>query len=84
MADVIRNCNFILQCPTYWDALGETEEPGVRYCEACQRKVYLCKKEQELQLRIELNQCVAVQLPKLQLPTVGVPSRWQDREGRED
>jgi hypothetical protein len=38
MADVIRNCNFILQCPTYWDSLGETEEPGVRYCEACLRQ----------------------------------------------
>ena len=39
MADVIRNCNFILQCPTYWDALGETEEPSVRYCEPAYARV---------------------------------------------
>ena len=39
-ATFIRNCNFILKCPAYWDELGPTDQEGVRYCGACERKVF--------------------------------------------
>ena len=80
----IRNCSFILKCPAYWDELGPTDQEGVRYCGACERKVFMCNTQDELRVRIEQNDCVAVRLPEHPMrssydrPTLGVPSRNQD------
>ena len=81
---VIRNCNFILECPARWDGLGPTDQEAVRYCDVCQRKVFMCHTEDELRERIEQNECVAVQLPRFVVPMVGVPAREQDWEDAED
>lgn len=86
MPAMIRNCNFILECPARWEELGPTDQENVRYCDACQRKVFMCRTEEELRARIEQNDCVAVTLldrrKRLGYPrvTVGVPSREQDWE----
>ena len=85
-ATFIRNCNFILKCPAYWDELGPTDQEGVRYCGACERKVFMCNTQDELRVRIEQNDRVAVRLfdRRMQFsydrPMLGVPSREQDWE----
>ena len=86
----IRNCNFILKCPAYWDELGPTDQEGVRYCGACERKVFMCNTQHELRVRIERNDCVAVRLPDRlkgaypMMPTLGVPSRLQQWDEESD
>jgi hypothetical protein len=87
---LIRNCNFILECPARWDDLGPTDQEGGRYCDACQRNVFMCNTQDELRVRIEQNDCVAVRLFDRRMrssyprPTLGVPSREQDWEDQED
>ena len=84
----IRNCNFLLKCPAYWDELGPTDQESVRYCGACERMVFMCNTQDELRVRIDQNDCVAVRLPEHPMrlnydgPTLGVPSREQDRKDR--
>ena len=86
MVAMIRNCNFILECLARWEDLGPTEQENERYCGVCQRKVFMCRTDDELRARIEQNDCVAVQLPERPMRpdyprvTVGVPSREQDWE----
>jgi len=82
----IRNRNFILKCPAYRDEFSPTDQEGVRYCSSCERKVFMCNTQDELRVRIEQNDCVAVRLPERPTrsnydgPTLGVPSREQDWE----
>ena len=84
MVAMIRSCNFILECPARWEDLGPTEQENERYCGVCQRKVFMCRTDDELRARIEQNNCVAVQLPRFVSPTLGVPSREQDWEDEND
>jgi len=86
MVDVIRNCRWTYECPLLWAKLRPTDDDDVRYCESCQRRVYICHTEDELRARIEQNDCVAVMqlLPRgrfLPRVTMGVLSRPQNREG---
>jgi len=58
----IQNCSFILDCPAHWNSSGPPDDEGVRYWDACRYKVSICNTQHELRIRIEQNDCVAVQL----------------------
>ncbi len=53
-------CQFSFKCPQVWQLLTPTEQDGVRYCGECQREVFLCSSEEELQTHAKQNHCVAV------------------------
>lgn len=55
----IGNCKFIFKCPKQWDELEETKNPGVRFCNACDRGVYLAEDEETVALLASLDKCVA-------------------------
>lgn len=59
----IQNCsnnNFEFLCPKTWDALKPAFSAGVRHCDQCQRKVYLCSSDKDIALYSSLNYCIAV------------------------
>lgn len=68
----IRNCQFRFQCPKSWDALQQTDDLTIRYCEQCQRTVHYCKTPTELQEAIVKDQCVAVEIVDTSMTRVQV------------
>lgn len=59
---LIQGCEvrFQFQCPKRWDALGETPEAGVRSCDQCQKRVYLCRDTREVAQHARAGHCIAV------------------------
>ena len=57
----IENCKFAFKCPLRWEALRETDDPGIRHCDSCQREVYFCYGPAEAGQRARQGQCVAIQ-----------------------
>ena len=55
----IRNCSWGYKCEKTWDDLLALESSDHRYCDACDRNVYLCKTADELLASVLLNRCVA-------------------------
>ncbi|MFO0824699.1 MAG: TIGR02996 domain-containing protein [Gemmataceae bacterium] len=57
----IENCDdeFAFKCPKKWERLTGTDNPRVRYCLTCDKKVYHCLTTREAQRRAELGLCVA-------------------------
>jgi hypothetical protein len=59
----IQNCHdtdFEFLCPKTWEALKPAFWAGVRQCDQCQRKVYLCDSDKDIALYSSLNYCIAV------------------------
>lgn len=48
--------NFI--CPVGWKNMQRTSDPTVRHCEKCDRDVFLCRTESEVEAK--RGQCVAI------------------------
>ncbi|HVK14925.1 MAG TPA: TIGR02996 domain-containing protein [Gemmataceae bacterium] len=67
----IEEC-FEFSCPKRWEALTATEDPGVRFCDSCQRSVHYSKTMSEARGNAWSGRCVAVQL--------GLPRRRGDLE----
>ena len=59
----IQYCPLTNGCFARWQKLEPIQgEARIRYCEACQRSVYLCQTEEELVRHRALGRCVALQL----------------------
>lgn len=84
---VLENCRvrFSVSCPMQWEALRGTDVPGVRHCDACDRRVYYCSTVRDLQHHALRGNCVAVDLAVPRhpgdlvppAPMAGVPSMPQ-------
>jgi len=59
----IRNCEFKFKCPKLWDELELTDDPNIRTCQECQRRVVFCRTASELKRAITDDECVAVKIP---------------------
>lgn len=68
----IRNCPFRFDCSKTWDALQETEDMTIRFCEQCQRPVHYCKTQSELHEAIVKDQCVLVEIMRTSMNRVQV------------
>ena len=55
----IRNCAWGYKCDKTWDGLIVTDNSDIRFCDACDKQVYMCRTEQELASSVLLNRCVA-------------------------
>ena len=55
----IRNCVWGYKCEKSWDGLIATDNKDIRFCDACDKEVYLCISRQELADSVLLNRCVA-------------------------
>lgn len=52
--------SFGFRCPRTWDALGPTEDPLVRYCNACEERVYFASDIETAERLTFQGRCVAV------------------------
>ena len=60
------SCEFRFKCPKDWRRLERTERDEVRYCQACEREVYLAATQEALAQHKALGHCVAVPLRKVE------------------
>lgn len=79
MTGSIRNCSWGYKCEKTWDDLLAIDRTDHRYCDACEKNVYLCKTTEELSTSVLLNRCVAFH-PKLvdQLGALAATSELED------
>lgn len=60
---LIDNCaasDFEFVCPKKWSDLTKSFVEGVRHCDQCNRKVYLCRTDSDIKLYDSLNYCIAI------------------------
>jgi hypothetical protein len=58
----IENCplDFRFECPRQWLSLRPTGSADVRFCETCQRNVFLCRNNDEAIVHARSGRCVAI------------------------
>ncbi len=56
----IQQCEFAYQCPKTWENLLETNVETVRYCDSCERNVFLSASVDEAYHNAEQGHCVAI------------------------
>jgi predicted RNase H-like nuclease len=56
----IEQCSFQFQCPKTWGKLLETNIALVRFCDSCERNVYLSSSTDVAYKNAELGRCVAI------------------------
>jgi hypothetical protein len=62
MSSIISNCIFGYQCNKSWDALDETQDPTIKHCNKCDKKVFFCSNPEALMQAIRDKKCVAIDL----------------------
>lgn len=53
-------CQFKFTCPMVWGLLSPTDQIKVRFCGECQREVFICVSEGELDFHVKRGHCVAI------------------------
>jgi hypothetical protein len=53
----IRNCPWGYKCEKTWDDLIATDNEDIRFCDTCDKAVYLCQTKQALADSVLLNRC---------------------------
>ena len=56
----IENCEREISCDASWDEMQLTNDPSIRSCQQCQKDVYLCKTDKELEVAVNLKRCAAI------------------------
>jgi uncharacterized protein (TIGR02996 family) len=59
----IDNCASLgweFECPKRWEELKETDDPGVRFCDACRKKVFHCRTVSDAYSHALKGRCVAL------------------------
>ena len=58
----IENCEYTVEyeCPYEWKNLQITDDSKIRFCNECNKNVYQCKTEKEMDKHIKLRHCIAV------------------------
>ena len=84
MIRVVTDCppKFEFQCHQEWDELDETADRGIRFCQKCQQKVYLCCDDKERDIHAQDGHCIAQDVraydyyrERTQIRLVGKPIR---------
>ena len=63
----IENCKYSVEyeCPLEWKNLKKTDDSKIRFCNECNKNVYRCKTEKDMDEHIQLNHCIAVNEPQV-------------------
>jgi uncharacterized protein (TIGR02996 family) len=51
---------FDVECPMRWESLTRTDDPLVRFCEGCRKKVFYCGTVEQAQRHAWFGHCIAV------------------------
>lgn len=63
--NIIRNCTikFRRVCPQTWANLRSTADASTRFCDSCQREVFLCTTDTEAVQHARQGHCIAKPMP---------------------
>jgi len=64
----IRNCSFGFKCNQKWNSLMKRKEKNIKYCNECEKEVYLIETNDELMHAIKFNHCVAIKVRHDEIP----------------
>ena len=58
----IDNCEYTFEykCPLEWKNLNKTKDSKVRFCDECNKNVYRCRTDEDIDKHIQLNHCIAI------------------------
>lgn len=59
----VRNCKLGYECKQDWFRLIETKDENIKYCNQCEKSVYMIQNDSELMDAIRGNRCVAIKMP---------------------
>ena len=78
----IRNieCTFEFKCDRQWDDLETQIASNIKFCKQCEKNVYLCKTQKELDHARSLGRCISIERIEVRMFTTGVPNRVKDPE----
>ena len=51
---------FTYQCPREWQALQQTENNSIHFCDACQENVFYCTNKEEAEEHALQGHCIAI------------------------
>ena len=76
----IRNieCTFEFKCDQQWDELENRVASNIKFCNQCQKDVYLCKTQEELVHARSLGRCISIERVEVSMFTTGVPAPLTD------
>ena len=76
----IDNCDyeFGYKCPLQWKNLKKTKDSKVRFCGECDKNVYRCKTEKDMDEHIQLNHCIAINEPQV-MGMIDMPSTPENK-----
>ena len=69
----IRNCSFGFKCNRKWEDLFKRKEKNIKYCNECEKEVYLIETNTELMDAIKFNHCVAIKVRYDEIPQTKRP-----------
>ena len=58
----VRNCKLGYECKQDWFHLTETKDENIKYCNQCEKSVYMIQNDSELMDAIRGNRCVAIKM----------------------
>lgn len=72
----VRNieCTFEFKCDKQWDDLETQLASNIKFCQQCQKDVYLCKTQEELDHSRSLGRCISIERVEVRMFTTGVPA----------
>lgn len=72
------SCTFEFQCTKQWDALTETSDKSVRFCNQCDHNVYFCSTDEQILKAGSEGKCIAYEASagtdSISIKLVGKPS----------
>lgn len=69
----IEDFGFLAVCPVKWSDMSPAD-PDVRFCDTCQKQVYLCASASEFAMHTDQGHCVAVESLLVQRPPAPPPA----------
>ncbi len=88
MPKTIRTCEikFRKKCPQIWEQLRATENETIRFCEACNKNVYLANTDKEAINFAEQGYCIAKEqtIKKQTYLVLGMPQKKMSRQDYEE
>ena len=66
-------CTFEFKCDKQWDDLETQDASNIKFCKQCQKDVYLCKTQEELDHARSLGRCISIERVEIRMFTTGVP-----------
>lgn len=75
----ILQCPLAKRCRARWERLEPVQgDPAIRFCATCERSVFLCQTDEELNQHSALGRCVALEIPTGGVMYVGQPYPVRD------